>query len=159
MSEGTTTSGVGFTVIVYVRGVPVHPFAAGVTEIVAVTAAVPVFTAVKEGIVAVDPLAASPMEGLELVHANVVPVVVLVHVAAGTVAPLHTVLLAGTVTFGVGFTVMVYVAGEPVHPASVGVTIIVAVTGAVPVLVAVKAGVLLVPLAASPMDAAELVHA
>lgn len=74
---------------------------------VAVTAAVPVFTAVKDGTVAVLPLAARPMDGAELVHAKVVPAVVLVSVAAATVAPLHTVLLAGTVTFGVGFTVMV----------------------------------------------------
>ena len=86
---------------------PGQPFAVGVTEMVAVTGVVPVFTALKDGIVAVLPLAARPMDGAELVHAKVVPAVVLVNVAVGTVAPLHTVLLDGTVTFGVGFTVMV----------------------------------------------------
>ena len=116
------------------------------------------FAAVKEAIFPV-PLAARPIAVLELVHAKVVPVTALVKVAAGTAAPAQRVEFAGTVTAGVGFTVMVYVEGVPGQPLAVGVTVIVAVIGAVPALVAVKAGVLPVPLAARPIAALELVHA
>jgi hypothetical protein len=49
-------------------------------------------------------------------------------------------MLAGTTTFGVGLTVIVYVDGAPTHPATVGVTVIVAVIAALPVLTAVKDG-------------------
>ena len=66
--------------------------------------------------------------------------------------------MVGTVTAGVGFTVMVYVTGEPVQPLAVGVTVMVAVTGEPVVLVAVKAGVFPVPEAANPMVGSELVQ-
>jgi hypothetical protein len=49
--------------------------------------------------------------------------------------------------------------GVPVHPFAVGVTVMVAITGAVPLLVAVKDGIFPVPLAASPMDGVLLTHA
>jgi len=58
-------------------------------------------------------------------------------------------------TVGVGFTVIVNVTGVPVQVSppllKLGVIVIVAVTGAVPVFVAVKAPILPVPLAPSPM--------
>ncbi len=70
-------------------------------------------------------------------------------------APLHTTWLATGSTVAVGFTVYVKVAGVPaqVVPALVydGVTVIVAVTGAVVTLVAVKLGILPVPVAAKPI--------
>jgi hypothetical protein len=66
--------------------------------------------------------------------------------------------LAGAVTVGVGLTVMVKVCTAPLHPLAVGVTVIVAVTGVVPVLIALKDGMLPVPLAASPMDGLLLVQ-
>ena len=47
---GAVTVGLGFTVIVKVTGVPLHPFADGVTVIVEVTGLVPVFVAVNTGI-------------------------------------------------------------------------------------------------------------
>ena len=49
-SAGSTTVGVGFTVIVNVCGVPVHagPAVWGVTVIVATTAVVPAFTAAND---------------------------------------------------------------------------------------------------------------
>ena len=62
-------------------------------------------------------------------------------------------------TVGVGYTVMVNDKGVPVHPFAVGVTVMVAITGAVPLLVAVKDGIFPVPLAASPMDGVLLTHA
>ena len=67
-------------------------------------------------------------------------------------------MLAGTTTVGVGFTVMVYETGKPVHPANVGVTVTVLVTGAVPALTAVNGGVFPAPLAARPMEVVEFVH-
>jgi hypothetical protein len=67
--------------------------------------------------------------------------------------------LAGTITLGVGFTVMVYVRGVPVHPPGiVGVTVIVDVMAAVVAFVAVNAGVFPLPLAAKPMAVLELVQ-
>jgi hypothetical protein len=54
------------------NGVPVHPFADGVTVIVATTFVIPAFVAVKEGMLPV-PLPARPMDGVLLTHAKVVP--------------------------------------------------------------------------------------
>ena len=60
---------------------------------------------------------------------------------------------------GVGFTVIVNVFGVPTQPLAVGVIVIVDVTGAVPVLVAVNAPMLPLPLAAKPMLASLFVQA
>jgi hypothetical protein len=73
---------------------------------VAVTGAVPVLVAVNAGVLPV-PEAASPIEALVLVHANVPPAGVLVKAEAATLPPLQTMMFAGTVTVGVGLTVMV----------------------------------------------------
>ena len=54
---------------------------------------------------------------------------------------------------GVGLTVMVNVWAAPGQPAADGVTVIVAVTGAVPVLIAANAGIFPLPDAAKPIDA------
>jgi hypothetical protein len=59
--------------VVNVVGVPVHPFAVGVTVIVAVIGEVVALIAVNAGILP-EPLAASPIAVLLLVHVNVVPV-------------------------------------------------------------------------------------
>jgi len=98
---GTLTPGVGFTVILYEEGVPVHPFAVGVTEIEAETGAEPVFIAVNEAMSPV-PLDTSPMVVLELVHENVPPAGVLTKLVAGTLPLVQTVISAGTATVGVG---------------------------------------------------------
>ena len=62
----------------------------------------------------------------------------------------------------VGVTVIVNVVGEPVQVVPplvyVGVTVIVAVTGAVVVFTAVKEGILPVPLAARPIEVVLLVQ-
>ena len=56
----------------------------------------------------------------------------------------------------VGLTVMVKVIGVPVQLmpplVNVGVTVMVAVTGVLPILMAINAGMVLVPLAPRPMD-------
>jgi hypothetical protein len=62
------TVGVGYTEIVNDKGVPTHPFAVGVTVMVAITVVEPGFVAVKDGILPV-PLAANPMDGALLTHA------------------------------------------------------------------------------------------
>jgi hypothetical protein len=82
------TLGVGYTVMVKENGVPVHPLAVGVTVIVATTLVVPALVAVKDGIFPV-PLAASPMDGVLLTHAKVVPATGPVSVTSDVVEPLQ----------------------------------------------------------------------
>ena len=85
---------------------PGQPLADGVTVIVAVTGFAVLFVPVNDGVFPI-PLAASPIEGVEFVHAKVVPGVVLVKAPAATNAPLQTTTFAGTTTTGVGLTVIV----------------------------------------------------
>lgn len=81
---------------------------------------------------------------------------------AVVVAPLHNTWLAGTFTFAVGLTVIVNVVGVPgqlVPPlVNTGVTVMVAVTGVVPLLIAVNDGMMLVPDAPRPIDVLLLVQ-
>ena len=69
--------------------------------------------------------------------------------------PEHSAWLDGAFTVGAGFTVMVKFRGVPaqVVPALVydGVTVMVAVMAVVPLLVAVKLGILPLPLPPKPM--------
>ena len=66
---------------------------------------------------------------------------------------------AGSVTVGVGFTVIEYELGVPKHPlAVIGVTVMVATIGALAVLVAVNVGIFPVPFAANPMLLLSFVH-
>jgi hypothetical protein len=60
---------------------------------------------------------------------------------------------------GFGFTVMVNVCGVPVHPAWLGVTVIVPVIGFAVAFAAVNTEMFPVPLAVSPMLGFELTHA
>jgi len=143
--------------MVNVSGVPVHPLADGVTVMVAVTGTLPVLVAVNAGIFPV-PLAARPMEVLLFVQLNVVPVTAPVKFTGLVVAPLHKVWPAGWATFGVGFTVMVKLSGKPAHPLADGVTVIVAVTGALVELVATNAAIFPLPLAAKPIEVLLLVQ-
>ena len=157
ISAGTVTVGVGFTVIVNDDGVPGHPLTAGVTEMLAEMGAVPGLVEVKEGIFPV-PLEASPMAVLSLDHVNVPPAGVDVKLVAETISLLQTDKFAGTVTVGVGLTVMVYVDGTPGHPLMVAVTEMVAMIGAFPVLVALKDGISPVPLSVSPIAVFEFIQ-
>ena len=76
---------------------------------------------------------------------------------------LHTTRFAGWLTCPVGFTVMVKVFVGPAQPTEplvkVGVTTMVAITGAVPVFTAVNEAILPVPEAARPMLVVVFVHA
>ena len=55
-------------------------------------------------------------------------------------------------------TVMVNVNGDPVQPLAAGITVMVAITGLVVVLVAVKEAILPAPLAARPIEVVLLVQ-
>jgi hypothetical protein len=72
--------------MVYVVGVPVHPFADGVTVIVALIGDVVVFEAVNEG-TSPEPLVARPIAVLLFVHVNDVPLTGPDIFAIGAVAP------------------------------------------------------------------------
>ncbi len=73
---------------------------------VALVVVVPVFVAVKAGILPV-PLAARPIPGLLLVHEKVVPAPTGLETAvSGAPIPLHQDWLGIASTVGVGFTVM-----------------------------------------------------
>jgi len=78
----------------------------GVTVIVADIGIVPVFEALKPGIFP-EPLAPIPMAVFEFVQVKVPPVGVLTKLVAETVPLLQIIMFAGTVTVGVGFTVIV----------------------------------------------------
>ena len=106
ISDGTITVGEGFTVILYVEAMPVQLFALGVTVIRAVMAVAPVFVATKPGI---SPLPAElrPIAVFEFVQEYAAPATGLVKDVPETVFPLQIIISEGTVTEGVGFTVIV----------------------------------------------------
>ena len=60
--------------------------------------------------------------------------------------------MAGCTTLGVGFTVIVNDCGVPGQPIADGVTVMVAVTGVLVKLIAVKDGMFPVPLPAKPIE-------
>jgi len=155
--------GNGSTVIVNVTGVPEQlippPVKLGVTVIVPLIAALVVLVAVKLAILPA-PLAARPMPVLLFVQLNTVPGTVPVNVTAVVDAPLQTDWLATAATVAVGLTVIVKLTGTPAQaPGAVGVTVIVALIGAVVAFVAVKLAMLPVPLAANPIAVLLFVHA
>ena len=150
MPTGFTVA-VGFTVMVNTMFVPVHPFAVGVTVIVATVGAVPALVAVNNGIFPV-PLAARPTVGLLFVQTKVVPATGLPIVTTEVVAPLQNAIFPIGFTTGVGYNVIVNVDGVPMQPFADGVMVIVAITVEKPGFVAVKEGMDPVPLAARPMD-------
>ena len=86
--------------------VPGQPLAVGITVMVADIGAAPAFVAMKAAMFPV-PEAANPIVVLLFVQVNVPPAGVLAKLVTGTVTPLQTVMFDGTVTVGVGLTVMV----------------------------------------------------
>jgi hypothetical protein len=152
------TVGVGLTVIVNKSAGPVQPLADGVTIIVATSGAVPLLTAANEGTSPI-PVAASPIDVLLLVQLKVVPATGPLTVTCVVAAPLQTAWSAIAFTIGVGFTVIVRLPDGPAQPFAVGVTVIVAVTGVLPLFVAEKEAIFPVPLPASPIEGVLFVHA
>jgi hypothetical protein len=67
-------------------------------------------------------------------------------------APLQATWFPGGITFAFGVTVMVNIFAVPGQLAVEGVTVIVAVTGVLPGLMPMKAGIFPVPLAPKPIE-------
>ena len=82
----------------------------------------------------------------------------LVKFVAETVAASQTMVSTGTITVGVGFTVMEYEEGVPTQALAVGVTVMFAIIGAVVVLVAVNEAISPMPLADKPMVVLSLIQ-
>ena len=85
---------------------PGHPFNVGVTVMVPLIAEAEALVVVNAGTLPL-PLAARPMPVLLLVQVKAAPVGVLLKLVATTNTPGHKVALSGTVTVGVGLTVIV----------------------------------------------------
>ena len=132
-------------------GLPVHPSARGVTVIVAVISVEPELVATNEAIFPV-PLVGSPSARLLLVQLNVVPLTKPEKITALVGLLLHTSWSEGSSTFGVGFTSIVKDCSGPVQPLAVGVTVIMATTGAEPVFNAEKDAMSPLPLVARPIE-------
>ena len=133
----------------------------GVTTTVVVIGLVPVFTAVKP--ISLDPVLVKPVVGSVLVHVYVeVPPVLIVEKGISTSSPSVTTISTVGFTCAVGFTVISNGVAGPVQLtppfSNVGVTVIVAITGLVPVLMAVKAGISPVPDAANPIEVKSFVQ-
>jgi len=157
------TSGVGFTVIVKLIGVPVQVrpplLNVGVIVIVVDTGAFVRLMPVNAGILPTPLAALNPIFVLLFVQLYTVFVTGPLTVTAVVLVPWHTVWFAIAFTAGVGFTVIVNVIGVPVQPAPFcGVIVIVATTGAAPTFVATKLGILPAPTAARPMPGWLFVH-
>ena len=86
--------------------VPGQLFTVGVTVTVDVTAAIPVFMALKAGMFPI-PEAPKPIVVSLLVQVKLPPAGVLAKAVVGTESLLHTTIADGTVTDGTGFTVIV----------------------------------------------------
>ena len=135
----------------------------GVTTIVATAGADPLLTPVNDAMLPV-PEAASPIAVLLLVQLYVVvpAVAVVAKLTALLLAVLQITWLLIALTTPTGLTVIVKVLGVPaqvvVPVVTDGVTVIVATKGAVPLLVALKAAILPVPDAASPIAGVLLVQ-
>jgi len=121
-----------------------------------VTGTVPLFTALNAAMLP-DPEPPRPMLVLLLTQSKLAPAVPL-KLMAVVIVPLHTTSLEKPVTVGVGSTVIVNDSVGPAHGPLVGVTTIVAITGAVPLFTAVNEGMLPVPVADNPIDGVSLVH-
>ena len=162
MLPGQLMAGDGFTVTVAVMGVPVQPFTVGVMVNVTVTGEALVL--LTTALILPEPLAAIPVTVavLSLVQLYTVPGTLPVKAMVVMAFPEQIVCDDGVATAsGVGLTVMVKLTGVPLQLTLLvytGVTVIVAVTGALLVLVAVKLAILPVPLAARPMDGSLLVQ-
>jgi hypothetical protein len=131
-----------------------------VTVIVAVTVTALAFMAVK-GAIFPEPEAGNPIEGVLFVQLYTTPATLFPEkLTAGVKEPLQIlVIFAIAFKVGVGLTVIVNCKGVPGQPFAVGVTVIVAINGVVPVFwVGNETNEEPDPLAARPMAVLSLVH-
>lgn len=148
--------GVGFTVTLNVTGVPVQPFAEGVTVKVTTAGALVVLTS--EPLIAPEPLAAIPVTAVVLlrVQVNVVLATVPDGLTVVIAEPEQMVCGAIALTTGLGFTSTADTFVPSVQPLAVPAILNVTVTGAVVVLTREPAIVLPVPEADMPVTDAVL---
>lgn len=85
-------------------GVPIQPFAFGVTVTVAIRGIKPLFVTVKEAIFPI-PADDKPMDGVSFVHSKVVPTILPVNAIVLLISPLHLTRFNIVVTVGVVLTV------------------------------------------------------
>jgi hypothetical protein len=123
ISAGTFTVGVGFTVIVKLVEVPMHP-RVGVTVMVAVFGELDVLIAVKLAMFPV-PLDASPIVEFVFVQVKVAPPGTLTKLMAGITSPLQTEMFEMAVVVGDGIMVMVSVADTAGHPPAAGILFVI----------------------------------
>jgi hypothetical protein len=114
VSEYVVTTGFGLTFIKKELD-PGQPDLVPLTLIVAVCCVVPVLVDAHVEIELVEPEAARPIEILLFAQENVAPVGLLLKFNGPTEPPAHTVMSAGTVITGTGFTVNVVKAGVDPH--------------------------------------------
>ena len=140
--------------IVKLSGVPTQPADDGVTVIVPLIGAAVALVPVKDAILPL-PEAPRPIAVLLFVQLKVVPATGLLKFAAAVNEPLHTVWSAIALTVPVGLTVIVKLTATPVQLTppllKLGVTVIVATCGTDVLFIAIKAPILPVPPAASPI--------
>ena len=107
------------------------------------------------------PLIAAPLipAGGKAVQLKITPAVVLFSVTSAVVSPVQMAWLTDeNVITGDGLTVIEKAWDEPGHPLTIGVTVIVAVTGPAPLLTGVKVGILPDPVPGRPIKGFEFVH-
>jgi len=141
-----TTVGFGITVMVKKAVTPGQPLLDGVISIVELMDVFPVLVVINPGI-SPEPFIASPISAWLLVHENVVPGIGPDTSVTAVVIPVQNVLLLMGLAVGAELTVMVNVVAVPAHPLAVGVTVILAI----PLLMALNAGMFPFPEVAKPM--------
>jgi hypothetical protein len=159
----TVTAGIGFTttpgftVIVNVCAVPVHPFNVGVAVKFPVIADVVALLTVNE-LISPVPLATVPIAVLSLVQLTVLAAGTGLKVMVVVESPAQTVWLLTGGMDGIGFMVMLNVCAVPVQPSMVGVAVKLPVRGTVPAFTPVKAAMLPVPVEPTPIVLSLLVQ-
>lgn len=135
--------------------------AIGVTDTVPEIGAFVAFVVLKAGICEPVPPIPKPMAGFELVQLHTVPLTELLNGNAAIDNPAQRVVSVKSSKNGVGLTVIVKLWVFPLQKVGAGpalVTVITAVIGVFPGLVAVKLGILPFPEEANPILGSELVH-
>ena len=156
ISSGSFISAVGFTVKVNVSVGPSQPSKVGVTTTVDIIDESPVFIDIKDGILPV-PDETNPILGESFIQLYVVvpSVFSVVNDISVVSSVLHNIWLSIESTWPEGVTVIVNVCDGPSQLTSafvnIGVTIIVATTGIVPVLIPLNEDIFPVPEASKPI--------
>ena len=153
------TEGMGFTIISNKEGIPLHPFVNGVTLTVLFIGILEIFCVVNEGIFPVPLVGVNPMVLFVCVQLNNVLLIVdPENITGWVIIFLQYILLLTVSIVGLGFTVITIFAGTPEQEFDIGVTLIRLLMGMLDELLAVKAGILPIPVEESPVLVLLFVH-